>query len=152
MPAILISSHVLKRLAALLLVLPLLAIAGSARASAPEAGEPAPAALYSDIHENTGAVPGRPASGSASRTGTHLQRPLALQEPSATPTPIPAPSDTPEPKPQRRPTRTPGPTSTPLTIPPPQDPGTTQMMLAFGLLVVLVILFGVWLNRSRASN
>jgi hypothetical protein len=47
------------------------------------------------------------------------------------------------------PTRTPRPTPTPIPIPPPSNPNTTQMMVIFGIMVVLVVIFGLWLNRNR---
>ncbi len=47
-------------------------------------------------------------------------------------------------------THTPKPTSTPLAIPPSSDPRMGNFMILFGVLIVLVILAGVWLNRRRA--
>jgi hypothetical protein len=47
------------------------------------------------------------------------------------------------------PTRAPRPTSTPIAIPPPSDPGTIQLMVIFGILVVLVVIFGLLLNRNQ---
>lgn len=65
-----------------------------------------------------------------------------------------APSSTPEPPtpiPTRTPvpTRTPRATATPPTIPPASDPDTSHIMVLVGALVVIVIVFGIWLNRSR---
>jgi hypothetical protein len=48
--------------------------------------------------------------------------------------------------------RTPRPTSTPIPIPPPPDPGSVNLMVFFGLIVVLIILFGVWINRQRSEK
>jgi hypothetical protein len=48
--------------------------------------------------------------------------------------------------------RTPRPTSTPVPIPPPPDPGSINLMLFFGVVVVLIILFGVWINRQRSDK
>ena len=47
------------------------------------------------------------------------------------------------------PTRAPRPTPTPIAVPPPSDPSTTQLMVIFGILVVLVVIFGLLLNRNR---
>ena len=55
----------------------------------------------------------------------------------------------PEEKPTPTPTRTPKPTSTPIPTPPPYDPGRTNLMIGFSLLVVMVILMGLWVNRQR---
>lgn len=49
---------------------------------------------------------------------------------------------------QTRPTRTPRPTGTPVTIPPPSDPETTNMMIGFAIIAGLVVALGVWVNRS----
>jgi hypothetical protein len=46
-------------------------------------------------------------------------------------------------------TKTPKPTGTPPVIPPPADPGATNMMIGLAILPVIVILFGFWLNRRR---
>jgi hypothetical protein len=46
-------------------------------------------------------------------------------------------------------TRTPRSTPAPIPTPPPSDPDTTQLIVLFGVLVVLVILLGIWLNRKR---
>lgn len=48
-----------------------------------------------------------------------------------------------------QPTKTPKPTSTPPVIPPPADPGATSVMIILAVLMVMVILFGFWLNRRR---
>jgi hypothetical protein len=47
------------------------------------------------------------------------------------------------------PTKTPKPTGTPPVIPPPADPGASNMMIGLAILPVIVILFGFWLNRQR---
>jgi hypothetical protein len=47
------------------------------------------------------------------------------------------------------PTRMARPTPTPLPVPPPSNPNTTQMLVIFGVLVVLVVIFGLILNRNR---
>jgi len=69
-----------------------------------------------------------------------------------TPTILPAedleaPTEAPREKP---PTRTPRPTGTPIPTPPPSDPGTTNLMVFFGVLSVVVVIVGVWLNRQIA--
>lgn len=56
------------------------------------------------------------------------------------------PTETPEPL---DPTRTPKPTSTPIATPPPADPETINMMIIFGVIAVIVIIIGVWINRQR---
>jgi hypothetical protein len=45
--------------------------------------------------------------------------------------------------------RAPRPTPTPIAIPPPSNPGTIQMLVFFGILVVLVVILGLLLNRNR---
>jgi hypothetical protein len=47
-----------------------------------------------------------------------------------------------------KPTRTPRPTGTPVPIPPPSDPNTNSMLIGFGIIAVLVVLFGVWMYRT----
>lgn len=47
-----------------------------------------------------------------------------------------------------RPTRTPRPTGTPIPVPPPSDPDTNSMLIGLGIIAALVVLFGVWVNRS----
>ena len=46
--------------------------------------------------------------------------------------------------------KNPRPTSTPIPIPPPPDPGSINIMVFFGVVVVFIILFGVWINRQRS--
>lgn len=73
----------------------------------------------------------------------------------ATPTPLPTSTSTPTPTitatPTRthRPTRTPRPTATPLAVPPPSDPNLNQWLIAFGTLIIIIILFGLLLNRRK---
>lgn len=71
--------------------------------------------------------------------------PTITASPTITPSPTPAPTGTPTP----RPTRTPRPTLTPPIIPPPTNPNISHWMVAFGMLIVVVILFGLMLNRQR---
>jgi hypothetical protein len=47
------------------------------------------------------------------------------------------------------PTRTPRPTATPIPIPPAANPNATSLMILFGLIAVIVVIVGVWLNRSE---
>jgi cbb3-type cytochrome oxidase subunit 3 len=35
------------------------------------------------------------------------------------------------------------------TVPPPSDPDTTQTMVVTGIVIVLVILLGLWINRTK---
>jgi hypothetical protein len=67
-----------------------------------------------------------------------------IQVPEATITPTSAPPA----KKNSPPTRTPRPTSTPVPIPPAADPNATSLMILFGLITVIVVIVGVWLNRS----
>jgi len=61
-----------------------------------------------------------------------------------TPSPIEiSPIKTPKPNSPSRPT----PTSVP--VPPPSDPRTTQLMVLFGILIVTIVIFGIWLNRRK---
>lgn len=48
-----------------------------------------------------------------------------------------------------QPTKTPKPTGTPPVIPPPADPGASNIMVGLALVSVIIILFGFWLNRQR---
>ena len=59
------------------------------------------------------------------------------------------PTEAPREKP---PTKTPRPTGTPVATPPPSDPGTTNLMVFFGVLSVVVVIVGVWLNRQIAAE
>jgi hypothetical protein len=47
------------------------------------------------------------------------------------------------------PTRTPRPTSTPVPVPPAANPNATSLMILFGLIAVIVVIVGVWLNRTE---
>ncbi len=75
-----------------------------------------------------------------------------MPQPTSTPNEIAEPAqpestEVPQGKP---PTRTPRPTGTPVPTPPPSDPGTTNLMVFFGVLSVVVVIVGVWLNRQIA--
>lgn len=50
---------------------------------------------------------------------------------------------------QQNPTRTPRPTSTPVPIPPPTDYAMNNMMIVFGMVAVIVVIIGVWINREK---
>ena len=81
-----------------------------------------------------------------------LETTLQATAPTATATALqaeilPEPTEEPSGKP---PTRTPRPTGTPVATPPPSDPGTTNLMVFFGVLSVVVVIVGVWLNRQIA--
>lgn len=74
--------------------------------------------------------------------------------PTLTPTPTPAALATATPlleeaQPQGKPTRTPRPSPTPLTVPPPADPASLTMMVAFGVLTVIVVIVGVLIHRRK---
>jgi hypothetical protein len=60
--------------------------------------------------------------------------------------------DTPTPAQITKVTRTPRPTSTPVPIPPPPEPGNIYLMIFFGVVAVLVILIGVWINREALQE
>jgi len=49
-------------------------------------------------------------------------------------------------------TRTPKPTSTPIPIPPPSNPTLSNLMILIAGLILLVILFGVWINRTQVPR
>lgn len=70
--------------------------------------------------------------------------------PSITPTQTIIGTATPEPtETQRiRPTATLRPTRTPMEIPPSPDPARMNLMVVITIIMVVIILFGVWLNRS----
>jgi cyanophycinase-like exopeptidase len=72
--------------------------------------------------------------------------------PSATPTTTPTLTATPVPTNTPRirpPTRTPRPSPTTPASPPPRDPTTSNMLVFFSILMVVVILLGVLINRPR---
>ena len=46
-------------------------------------------------------------------------------------------------------TKTPKPPSTPIPTPPPSDPSTNNLMAIFGILIVVVIIMGIWVNWRR---
>jgi cyanophycinase-like exopeptidase len=72
--------------------------------------------------------------------------------PNSSPTPLPTltvTQDSPLQFPKPAPTRTPRPTSTPLTVPPPPDSGQINLMILIASLSVLIVIFGVWINRNR---
>lgn len=51
-----------------------------------------------------------------------------------------------------KPTRTPRPTSTPVPIPPPAEPLSLSLMILFGVLAVIVVLIGIWINRKKTIS
>lgn len=62
----------------------------------------------------------------------------------------PTPTITPPPVKQNpTPTRKPRPTSTPIAIPPAASPGATTLMILVSLIAVIVVIVGVWMNRSE---
>ncbi len=79
-----------------------------------------------------------------------VRTPTASPQPTWTLTPsaIPTLTFTPAP-PSPTPTRTKRPTATPLPVPPPSDPKSLQWIVAFGVLIVVIILFGIVLNRRK---
>jgi cyanophycinase-like exopeptidase len=100
-------------------------------------GEPVVPSL-ADIAANPSVQP-TPALVTATPTAT------ATATATLTPTSSPTPTTTP------RPSRTPRPTLTPPIIPPPSNPDIAHWMVAFGMLVVVVIVFGLLLNRKRLA-
>ena len=74
--------------------------------------------------------------------------PTPTQTPTLTPTFTPSPTTTETPDPSKA-TRTPRPTRTPVPIPPSADIGRTNAMIGLSILAVVVVIFGVWLNRRR---
>lgn len=68
---------------------------------------------------------------------------LVTPLPTPTPSAIPDPTKTPEPTKRRKPT------ATPLEIPPPSDPGTSNLMVGFGVFIVVIILIGIGMNWRR---
>lgn len=94
----------------------------------------------------------QPVTADANKSPTQAPTPvLVTATPTASPTATSTatPTETPVPTRTPRSTRTPRPTATPPTIPPPSNPNTNQWMIAFSTLVVIVIIFGLLLNRRR---
>lgn len=78
--------------------------------------------------------------------------PSPAASPQLDPSPtLPQPTPEPTEAPRGRPTRTPRPTGTPIPLPPPSDPQTTNLMIGFVFVAVLVVFLGVWFNRSRIN-
>ena len=80
-----------------------------------------------------------------------LITPSATPLPTLTPKPTFTPTITNTPTQSPIPTKKVKPTSTPIVIPPPSDPITRNMMVMFGVLIVLVIVIGIWINRHRIN-
>jgi cyanophycinase len=78
-----------------------------------------------------------------------LITPSATPQPTLTPRPTFTPTVTSTPTKSPTPTKRVKPTSTPIIIPPPSDPVTRNMMLLFGVSIVLVVVLGILINRSR---
>jgi hypothetical protein len=95
-----------------------------------------PLILQNNLTQSSPAVP--PVVSAVPPTPTITQLPVVMPQPTATAFP-PTPA----------PTRTPRPTPTLLPLPPPSDPDTTQTMVIFGIFAVIVVLFGIFLNRRR---
>jgi len=49
----------------------------------------------------------------------------------------------------KKPTKTPKPTPPPLIIPPPADPSISNVITFLGVLTVIIIVVGVWINRKK---
>lgn len=77
---------------------------------------------------------------------TDKQEPWLYQEVS---TPENLPTPTPLVTPEPSPTIKVKPTATPLAIPPPSNPTTRSLMVVFGVLIVVVVIVGIWINRER---
>jgi cyanophycinase len=78
-----------------------------------------------------------------------LITPSATPQPTRTPLPTVTPSVTSTPTESPTPTKRVKPTSTPIFIPPPSDPATRNIMVLLGLSIVIVIVIGILINRSR---
>jgi hypothetical protein len=107
---------------------------------------------WSQAHRHVGERPA-PAAQAAIESGTTLpagDQAAKLNAFSLQVEVTPEPSASP--RPTRRPTRTPGPTPIPPVIPPPTDPDRIHIMVAFGVLAVIVVLAGVWINRFRSPG
>jgi hypothetical protein len=50
------------------------------------------------------------------------------------------------------PTRTPRPTQTPADVRPPTDPSVLHLMIFFAGIAVLVVILGIWINRSNFNS
>ncbi|MCK4724219.1 MAG: hypothetical protein KAT29_00370, partial [Anaerolineales bacterium] len=74
-----------------------------------------------------------------------IRTPTATQPPTLTPTATATATQTPTFTPV--PTRTRKPSATPLTIPPSANPVTINWMVAIGVLIIAIILFGLLWNR-----
>jgi hypothetical protein len=46
-------------------------------------------------------------------------------------------------------TRPPQPTPTPIPTPPPSDSKTTDFMVLLGISIVVIVIFGIWINWRR---
>lgn len=44
------------------------------------------------------------------------------------------------------------PTATPILIYTPPDPKVINLIMALGILIFLIVLFGIWLNRSKLNH
>ncbi len=106
----------------------------------------APQEMVSFQHADQDAEP-IAASTPALPTATYTQH---VVTPTDTPTPAPTFTSTPVPtETQRiRPTATIKPTHTPPPIPPPPDPARMNFMIVITIFMVVIILFGIWLNRE----
>ena len=51
----------------------------------------------------------------------------------------------------KNPTRTPRPTTVPPRVPPPTDPKLLNLIILFGLLIIIVVLLALWLNHRRLN-
>ena len=78
-----------------------------------------------------------------------LITPSATLQPTRTPLPTVTPTVTSTPTESPTPTKRVKPTSTPIFIPPPSDPATRNIMVFLGLSIVIVIVIGILINRSR---
>jgi cyanophycinase-like exopeptidase len=95
-----------------------------------------------------------PVTADADAIPASMPTPIVLT-PTNTPIPTTTPTLAPTPSPTSTPTLIPTPTKkvkltpTPLIIPPPSNPGTRNIMVTFGVLIVMVIVIGILLNRRR---
>jgi hypothetical protein len=55
------------------------------------------------------------------------------------------------PIPAIEPTKKPRPTPTPVFVPPPSDPEYLRLMIALGVIMVAILLFGIWINRKHRA-